>query len=45
MSWEYYRMDSHTLKEKMSAWSPNANRALTRVPMYGKALPLISYHF
>ena len=45
MSWQYYTMDSHTLKEKTSAWAPNANKVLTRVPMEGKALPLISYHF
>ena len=24
---------------KMSAWAPNAIKDLTRVPMYGKALP------
>ena len=24
-------MDSHTLRDKMSAWVPNANKALTRV--------------
>ena len=39
MSWQYYTMDSHTLKDKMSAWAPNADKALTRVPMYRKALP------
>ena len=45
MSWQYYTMDSHTLKEKMSAWTPKADKALTRVPMSGEALPLISCHF
>ena len=45
MSWQYYTTESHTLKEKNSAWAPNENKALTRVPMYGKALPLISCHF
>ena len=26
-------------KGEMSAWAPNAKQDLTRVPMYGKALP------
>ena len=39
MSWQYYTIDSHTLTEKMSAWEPNANKALTRTPMYRKAVP------
>ena len=26
-------------KGKMSAWEPNTKHDLTRVPMYGKALP------
>ena len=26
-------------KGEMSAWAPNAKLDLTRVPMYGKALP------
>ena len=29
MSWQYYTMESHTLKEKTSAWAPNENKALT----------------
>ena len=33
MSWQYYTTDSHTLKEKTSAWAPNANKVLTRVPI------------
>ena len=33
MSWQYYTIDSHTLKDKTLAWAPNANKALTRVPM------------
>ena len=45
MSWKYYTTDSHTLKEKTFAWAPNATKALTRVPMSGEALPLISCHF
>ena len=45
MSWQYYTTDSHNLKEKTSAWAPNANKALTRVSMAGEALPLISCHF
>ena len=30
---------------KMSAWAPNAKWDLTRVPMYGEALPFTSCHF
>ena len=29
MSWQYYTTDSHTLRDKMSAWAPNANKELT----------------
>ena len=29
MSWKYYTMDSHTLKDKMPAWTPNVDKALT----------------
>ena len=32
-------------KGEMSAWAPNATHDLTRVPMYGKALPFTSCHF
>ena len=32
-------------KRGLTAWVLNANKVLTRVPMEGKALPLISYHF
>ena len=30
---------------KMSEWAPNAKHDLTRVPMYGEALPFIACHF
>ena len=30
---------------EMLAWEPNARQGLTRVPMYGKALPFIACHF
>ena len=42
MSWQYYTTDSHTLKEKTSAWAPNANKVLTRVPCKVKLYH--SYH-
>ena len=32
-------------KGKMSTWEPNAKQDLTRVPMYGKALPFTLCHF
>ena len=32
-------------KGEMSAWAPNAKHDLTRVPMYGKALPFTPCHF
>ena len=32
-------------KREMSAWAPNAIQDLTRVPMYGKALPFTTCHF
>ena len=32
-------------KGEMSAWEPNAKHDLTRVPMYGKALPFTTCHF
>ena len=32
-------------KGKMSTWAPNAKQELTRVPMYGQALPFTSCHF
>ena len=32
-------------KGEMSAWEPNAIWDLTRVPMYGKALPFTQLHF
>ena len=32
-------------KGEMLAWTPNAIQDLTRVPMYGKALPFIACHF
>ena len=32
-------------KGEMSAWAPNAKQDLTRVPMYGKALPFTTCHF
>ena len=32
-------------KGEMSAWEPNAKQDLTRVPMYGKALPFTTCHF
>ena len=32
-------------KGKMSAWASKAIQDLTRVPMYGKALPFTTCHF
>ena len=32
-------------KGEMSAWAPNEKHDLTRVPMYGKALPFTTCHF
>ena len=32
-------------KGEMSAWETNAKQDLTRVPMYGKALPFATCHF
>ena len=32
-------------KGEMSAWAPNEKEDLTRVPMYGKAIPLTTCHF
>ena len=32
-------------KGEMSAWEKNAKQDLTRVPMYGKALPFTTCHF
>ena len=32
-------------KGKMSAWTPNAKKELTRAPMYGQSLPFTSCHF
>ena len=32
-------------KAKMSTWAPNAKQDLTRVPMYGQALPFTSCNF
>ena len=32
-------------KGGISAWAPNAIQDLTRVPMYGKALPFTTCHF
>ena len=32
-------------KGEMSAWAPHAKHDLTRVPMYGKALPFTTCHF
>ena len=32
-------------KGEMSAWEPNAKQDLTRVPMYGKALPFTTCYF
>ena len=32
-------------KGEISAWAPNAIHDLTRVPMYGKALPFTTCHF
>ena len=32
-------------KGEMSAWAPNAKQDLTRLPMYGKALPFTTCHF
>ena len=32
-------------KGGMSAWAPNAKNDLTRIPVYGKALPFTSCHF
>ena len=32
-------------KGEMSAWAPNAKHDLTRISMYGKALPFTTCHF
>ena len=32
-------------KGEMSSWAPNVKQDLTRVPMYGKSLPLTTCHF
>ena len=32
-------------KGEISAWAPNAKEYLTRVPMYGKAIPFTACHF
>ena len=32
-------------KGEMSTWAPNEKLELTKVPMYGKALPFTTCHF